>query len=76
MISGRSGLLRERTEFKAVLEKCSQIQTYLDDVEVMVEFAAEDPDSLVEANQTIAKAERVIAAMEFQRMLGGPHDNV
>ncbi|MEE2787677.1 MAG: peptide chain release factor 2 [Myxococcota bacterium] len=68
-------LLKERNEFKSILDRCTALQSQIDDLEIMVEFAAEDPDSLVEANDTYQKTEATIASMEFQRMLGGPHDN-
>ena len=40
----------------------------------MLELAADDPTGLTEADAALAEADRIVARMEFQRMLGGPHD--
>ncbi len=66
--------MRERTQIKDTLETLSSIDTNIDDCEVMLEFAGEDPDALAEASSSAKSADSVMAAMEFQRMLGGQHD--
>ena len=67
-------MLKERTMLKTLLDKLSKIETLLDDVEVLCEFAEEDPSSIDDARQELSKAETILDAMEFERMLSGPHD--
>ncbi|MCA9543089.1 MAG: peptide chain release factor 2 [Myxococcales bacterium] len=66
--------LQERGKIKDVLSRVDAVATRLDDAEVLLEFAVEDPDALGEAESTVEAAEVVLAKMEFQRMLGGTHD--
>ena len=50
------------------------METALDDGDVLLEMAEEDADALLEAHHSMTKANAELGAMEFQRMLGGPHD--
>lgn len=67
-------LLRERTQLKDALDALNGIEGGIDDCEVLLELAAEDEDMLEEASVTARETDSVMAAMEFQRMLGGDHD--
>ncbi len=69
-------LLRERTAVKNDLDAIEGLNGALEDAEVMVELAVEgdEPEALDEADAGLNVAEKQMAAMEFQRMLGGPHD--
>ena len=46
----------------------------LDDAEVLFEFGQEEPENLIESIDNLTKASKIIASMEFERMLGGEHD--
>ena len=67
-------LLRERTQLKDILATLQTIDTTLDDAAVMLEMAAEDEEALAEANESARAAQKALGALEFERMLGGPHD--
>ena len=71
-----NGLLQERAGIKKKLDGIEAILALLDDGEVMCDMAVEedDLDTFNEANAAVNKAERTLAAMELERMLGGPHD--
>ena len=66
--------MRERTKIKSVVDELGRIESLLDDVEVLCEFAEEEPESLSEAHTHVEQATAAIGTMEFERMLGGEHD--
>lgn len=72
--STAQALLKERGQLKDLLGKFETIASQLDDAEVMIEFADEDPDAITEANSSIGKAAAKLERMEFERMLSGPQD--
>jgi peptide chain release factor 2 len=58
-----------------VLDSLDAIGTACDDAEVMLELAEEEgEEGLALAHDSLEKAEAELHAMEFARMLGGPHD--
>ena len=67
-------LLQERGTLKNTLDALATIGTSIEDAEVLVEFAQEDPDSLPEAQSSLSEADEALGKLEFQRMLGGRHD--
>ena len=69
-------LLREREQTKGVLDALHGVESLLDDAEVLAELAIEDddPESRLEVKAHIDDADAKLHAMEFARMLGGPHD--
>ena len=68
-------LLKERTLSKSHLDRLDSLATQLDDLEVLIEMAEEDEDSLTEADELVNALEALLNKMEFERMLSGPHDN-
>ena len=67
-------LLRERNEAKTNLDRLDGLQSNLDDLEVLIEMAEEDEDSLIEADELGQTLDEQLRKMEFERMLSGPHD--
>lgn len=67
-------LLKERNEAKVSLDHLDQLQSLLDDLEVLIEMAEEDEDALVEADDVCSTLDHILRKMEFERMLSGPHD--
>jgi peptide chain release factor 2 len=67
-------ILRERNQALSVLNALGAVSQLCDDAEVMLEMIEEDEDALIEAANAIDEADRLLASMEFERMLGGPHD--
>ena len=67
-------LLKERTQIKNHLDRLDELQSQLDDIEVLLEMAEDDEDCLIEADETAKKIDQVLEKMEFERMLGGQHD--
>lgn len=66
--------MRERTKLKSAIDSLIHVSDLLDDAEVLFEFGQEEPDNLVEAIANLKKANTLLSAMEFERMLGGEHD--
>jgi peptide chain release factor 2 len=69
-------LLRERTRLQKVVEDCLAVKQQLEDATVLIEMGEEGEDqaTLDEVNGMLPALEKKIAAMEFARMLSGPHD--
>jgi peptide chain release factor 2 len=67
-------LLKERTIAKTHLDHLDHLQGQLDDLEIFIEMADEDEESLLEADALIQDLDQTLTQMEFQRMLSGPHD--
>ncbi len=66
--------MRERRQLEKTLDRLAKVDGNIDDGEVMLELAEEDPDALEEAEASLGAAEVSLAEMEFTRMLGGPYD--
>ena len=67
-------LLKERTSIKNHLDRLDELQSQLDDVEVLLEMAVDDEEFLLEAEDIVNQSQSTISKMEFERMLGGKHD--
>jgi peptide chain release factor 2 len=66
---------RERAQLRATIEGWRRQRTELDEAAVFLELAVEgDPDAVAECSAKIEGAERGVAALEMQQMLGGEHD--
>jgi peptide chain release factor 2 len=66
---------RERAQLRATIDDWRRQRTELDEAGVFLELAVEgDPDAVAECNVKIEGAERGVAALEMQQMLGGEHD--
>ena len=68
-------LLKERNISKSHLDRLDGLASELDDLEVLIEMAEEDEDSLGEADALVESLEALLNKMEFERMLSGPYDN-
>jgi len=68
----------EAKALRKVVETVRAVDKALEDGELLVEMAKEDPSSLAEVQKELegllAKVETDVAALEFQLLLGGPHD--
>ena len=62
-------LLKERTQIKNHLDRLDNLQSQLDDIEILMEMAAEDPECLIEADETTIQTEQLIEKMEFEYSL-------
>jgi len=69
-------LLKEKSQLEALVGQCDRVRRVLDDAQALHELAEEagDDTARAEAVEAIEGAERKVAALEFQRMLSGPHD--
>jgi peptide chain release factor 2 len=68
-------LLKERTTAKTHLDNLDGLASDLDDLEVLIEMAEEDEESLQEGDALVAELEAKFNKLEFERMLSGPYDN-
>ncbi len=61
---------------KQIVEDCTSTQQQLEDIEVLIELGEEggDEETLAEVNSLLPDLEKLIAQMEFSRMLSGEHD--
>ncbi len=69
-------VLKEKAQLEGLVSQFDRVQRALDDAQALHELAEEarDDGARAEAAQTVDGAERDVAALEFQRMLSGPHD--
>ncbi len=69
-------LLKEKAQLEALVGQYDRVRRTLDDAQALHELAEEarDDAARAEAVQAVEGAEREVAALEFQRMLSGPHD--
>ena len=62
-----------------MVETVRRTQKSLEEVELLIQMGTEDPSSLAdvqtELGSTLDKVEREVADLEFQVLLGGPHDS-
>jgi peptide chain release factor 2 len=70
------GVLKEKAQLEALVGQHDRVRRALDDAQALHELAEEarDEGARAEAAQAVDGAEREVAALEFQRMLSGPHD--
>jgi peptide chain release factor 2 len=69
-------LLKEKAQLETVVGQHDRVRRALEDAQALHELAEEarDDAARAEAAQAIDEAEREVSALEFQRMLSGPHD--
>ncbi len=69
-------LLKERTRLQKIVEDCLDVRQQLEDITVLIEMGEEgsDQETLDEVMGLLPGLSRQVAAMEFARMLSGPHD--
>ena len=69
-------VLRERTLIEKVLASWDGLLRMSEDIRALIELGSEveDEASLQEAHELNEELEKSLAAVEFQRMLSGPHD--
>jgi peptide chain release factor 2 len=70
------GLLREKAQLEQLVGAFDRARGERDDAQAMHELAEEarDEAARAEAAAAVDGAERAVAALEFQKMLSGPHD--
>ncbi len=68
--------LKEHTRLKNVVESCVSTKQQLEDIQVLIELGeeGEDAETLSEVNSLLPDLKKLIAQMEFARMLSGEHD--
>ncbi|MCL6627282.1 MAG: peptide chain release factor 2 [Alicyclobacillus shizuokensis] len=69
-------VINEANSLRGYVEQLRKLESAKDDLEVMIELAAEenDMDLFAEANAAAAALEKDIEKFELQLMLSGPHD--
>jgi len=69
-------VLKEKSQLEALVGQYDRVRRSLEDAQALHELAEEarDDGARAEAAQATDGAEREVAALEFQRMLSGPHD--
>jgi peptide chain release factor 2 len=69
-------VLKEKAQHEALLGQFDRVERTLGDVQALHDLAEEarDEGTRAEVAQALDAAEREVAALEFQRMLSGPHD--
>lgn len=69
-------LLKERTRLQKIVEDCSGAKQQLEDIQILIELGeeGEDEETLIEVNGMLPDLQKLIAQMEFARMLSGDHD--
>ncbi len=69
-------LLKEKAQLEGVVGLFDKVQRALDDARTLHELAeeAKDDATRAEAVEAVDATERELQALEFQRMLSGPHD--
>ncbi|HVO21495.1 MAG TPA: peptide chain release factor 2 [Anaeromyxobacter sp.] len=69
-------VLKEKSQLEALVGQYDRVRRSLEDAQALHELAeeAQDDGARAEAAQATDGAEREVAALEFQRMLSGPHD--
>ena len=68
--------LKEHTQFKQVVDDCTDTKQQLEDLQVLIEMGEEgdDEDTLTEVNELLPPLTKLVGQMEFARMLSGEHD--
>ena len=60
---------------KSVVTPLAELIAGTEDLEVLLEFAAEDPDSEQEVRKELARTEKLLAELELKSLLDGPNDS-
>ena len=70
------GVLREQSGLKKIVEQLDGAQTRQEEAELLYELARDedDQDSIRDVWESLQSLDKMVAALEFQRMLSGPHD--
>lgn len=71
-------ILKERAVISETVEQFERLSSELEDVAILLEMALEEEDNqeLAEISRKLESIETEIAALEFQRMLGGADDKL
>lgn len=71
-------ILKQRASLEFVIKRFDSIHKAIEDAEALMELTAEeeeiDESMLNELSEELGYAEKIVADMEFERMLGGPVD--
>jgi peptide chain release factor 2 len=67
-------LLRRRSGLESAIAKADQFRRDVEDIGVLLEFAAEDEPSLEELEKAIVKLETDVEKTETETLLAGPND--
>ena len=69
-------VLKERTAMEKAVDGWDRLNRQAEDIRVLIELGAEagDEATLEEVHQLNESLEQAVVAVEFQRMLSGPHD--
>lgn len=68
-------VLQQRRRLENSIELANRLERMLGDVEVLLEFAAEDATSLEELRKTLRKLDDEVTEAESQMLFSGPHDS-
>ena len=69
-------VMRRRSQLEGAITKGNGLQTALDDIEVMFEFAREDESMVDELNSTISRLEKEVTDSETTMLLPGEQDSL
>lgn len=67
-------LVQERSNLVAILKPLDEALSASDDLDAMVEMAAEDEAFATEAQGEIVRLEKIVEELKLQALLSGPHD--
>ena len=67
-------VVQQRSRIERALKKQRDFETGVSDVEVLLEFAADDSDSAAEAESLVERLEREVNAAEVESLLSGETD--
>lgn len=67
-------LVQERSNLVAILKPLDEALAASDDLDAMVEMAAEDEAFATEAQGEIIRLEKIVEELKLQALLSGPHD--
>ncbi|MEW6731413.1 MAG: peptide chain release factor 2 [Acidobacteriota bacterium] len=68
-------VLQQRRRLENSIEMAIRLDRMLGDIEVLLEFAQEDPASLQELRKTLDRLSEELDEAEIQMLFTGPHDN-
>ena len=66
---------QELNDLKQTYETFHKMETMLEDAEVLLEFAAEDPDSKAELEDNLSELEGIMSQYEMTLLLSDPYDS-
>lgn len=67
-------LVKEKSNLESVLFKFQSAERSMEDLQVLIQFAAEDLSNLTEAAKESQATEARVRELEIREMLGGPND--